>query len=605
LEEITNQYLQRINEFTIERGKFRRFQKYFPLSRLITFILSGVLLYYLVKTGNFFYAISALSTFITFLVLGHLDIKYKAIILRLELLIQINQNEIDAVNGDFSKNDAGDEFTDFDHPYTYDLDMFGKSSLFQCINRTSTIYGKYRLADFLKNAYSYKNEINERQQIVRELSENIEFRQQLQLIFSDKKTNDSDLSDIRRWLQGKTISSVKLKTAKLILYLLNTITLTGLILSFAGIISYNIIWPLILAQLLFSGRLSRTVLKTKELVTSKFRVLEKYSQSLALIEHTTFQNPVLQELKNSLMKQGTKAPSKVINSLSGIINFMDSNLNLLVAIILNGFFSVNVHLLLSIEKWKTTYKDFIPGWFDIIGKIDAFSSLGNFSYNNPDFVFPKLVNENFVFSAKNIGHPLIAKDICVKNDLEINGWKLISIITGANMSGKSTLLRTIGTNYILAMTGCPVCAKEFIFTPVEIHTSMRTNDSLAKKESYFYAELKRLKEIIDELESGKSKFILLDEILKGTNSNDKRTGSMALINQLVKYNIIAMVATHDQVLGELRNEYPENITNRCFEISIVNDKMHIDFKLREGVCQNLNATYLMKNMGITFPEKMK
>jgi DNA mismatch repair ATPase MutS len=572
---------------------------------MITFVLTGILIYYLVKTGNFSFAISALATFIIFLVLGHLDIKYKAIILRLELLIQINQKEIDAVKGDYSKNDAGDEFTDFDHPYTFDLDFFGKSSLFQCINRTSTIYGKHKLADFLKNAFSYKNEISERQQVVRELSENIEFRQQLQLIFSGKKTSDSDLSDMRRWLQSNIISKEKLKSAKLILYFLNVVTISGIVLSFAGIISYNIIWPLILAQLLFAGRLSRTFLKTQELVTSKFRVLEKYSQCLALIENTTFKSPILLELKSALMKQGTKAPSKVINSLSGIINFMDSNLNILVAVILNGIFSVNVHLLLSIEKWKTTYKDFIPGWFDIIGKIDAFSSLGNFAYNNPDFTFPKTVKENFILGAKNLGHPLIPKDICVKNDIEIKGWKQISIITGANMSGKSTLLRTIGTNSILAMTGCPVCADEFIFTPVEIHTSMRTNDSLAKKESYFYAELKRLKEIIDELETGKSKFILLDEILKGTNSNDKRTGSMALVNQLVKYNIIAMVATHDQVLGELRNEYPENVTNRCFEISIVNDMMHIDYKIRDGICQNLNATYLMKTMGIIFPDESK
>lgn len=603
MKEILNQYLQRITEFTTERGKYRRFQKYFPVSRMLTFILTGILIYYLIKTGNYFFAVSAIASFATFLVLGHLDIKYKAIILRLDLLIQINQNEIDAVKGDFSKNDSGDEFTDFDHPYTYDLDIFGKSSLFQYINRTATVYGKYRLADYLKNAFSYKNEIVEHQHAISELSENIEFRQQLQLIFSGKKTRESDLSDIRRWLQGKSISPDKLRMATFILYALNLITVIGIILSFAGVISYHLIWPLILAQLLFAGRLGRTFLKTQELVTSKFRILKKYSQCLAHIENTTLRSPVLADLKNSLTIQGSKKPSKIISKLFGIIDFMDSNFNIMVAVILNGVFSVNVHMLLSVEKWKTTYKNYIPGWFDIVGKMDAFSSLGNFCYNNPDFVFPVIEKENFIFSAKNIGHPLIAKDICVKNNIGINGWKQISIVTGANMSGKSTLLRTIGTNYILAMTGCPVCAEEFIFTPVEIHTSMRTNDSLAKKESYFYAELKRLKEIIDELEKGKSKFILLDEILKGTNSNDKRTGSMALINQLVKYNTIAMVATHDQVLGELRNEYPDNVTNRCFEISIVNDKMHIDYKIRDGVCQNLNATYLMKNMGIIFPEK--
>ena len=171
------------------------------------------------------------------------------------------------------------------------------------------------------------------------------------------------------------------------------------------------------------------------------------------------------------------------------------------------------------------------------------------------------------------------------------------------MSGKSTFLRTIGVNYLLAMAGAPVCATFFSFSPVLIHSSIRTSDSLVKHESYFYAELKRLKQIIDELQSGKQKLILLDEILKGTNSKDKQAGSVALIQQLLKYNSVGLFATHDLMLGELAELYPDYVKNLCFEIEIENDKMKIDYKLHYGVCKNLNATYLMKNMGILFDEK--
>ena len=166
------------------------------------------------------------------------------------------------------------------------------------------------------------------------------------------------------------------------------------------------------------------------------------------------------------------------------------------------------------------------------------------------------------------------------------------------MSGKSTFLRTVGTNYVLAMVGAPVFAHRFIFSPVLLHSSIRTSDSLARKESFFYAELKRLKEIITELESGQHVFILLDEILKGTNSRDKQSGSIALLEQLIKYQSVGLIATHDLVLGDLITSYPDHLINRCFEIQISNGEMVIDYKLLEGVCQNLNATYLMRKMGI-------
>jgi hypothetical protein len=209
-----------------------------------------------------------------------------------------------------------------------------------------------------------------------------------------------------------------------------------------------------------------------------------------------------------------------------------------------------------------------------------------------------LSSEEFLLKAAKLGHPLIPAASCTTNDFEIDGWKQFYIITGANMSGKSTFLRTIGTNCILAMMGAPVFAKKFVFTPVEIHCSIRTNDSLVKGESYFYAELKSLKEIIGELELGHRKLILLDEILKGTNSSDKQSGSIALVKQLMRYNVVGIFATHDVAISGLIDNYPGHIRNLCFEISIEDDRMEIDYKLRPGVCKNLNASYLMKKMGI-------
>jgi DNA mismatch repair ATPase MutS len=263
----------------------------------------------------------------------------------------------------------------------------------------------------------------------------------------------------------------------------------------------------------------------------------------------------------------------------------------------------NLHLLLKVEKWKKQNQENVLNWFEAIATFDAMSSLANFAYNNNQFIYPDLIFDNFGFIAENLGHPLIDAEQRVVNDIKINGWNQFAIITGANMSGKSTFLRTIGANYILAMAGAPVCASKLSFYPIQIHSSIRTSDSLVKHESYFYAELKRLKQIIDELESGKKKLILLDEILKGTNSKDKQAGSIALIEQLLHYKSVGLFATHDLMLGELASRFPGQVNNLCFEIQIENDKMVIDYKLHPGVCKNLNATYLMKNMGILFENK--
>ncbi|MDP1744147.1 MAG: hypothetical protein Q8L90_01140, partial [Bacteroidota bacterium] len=237
-------------------------------------------------------------------------------------------------------------------------------------------------------------------------------------------------------------------------------------------------------------------------------------------------------------------------------------------------------------------------WINNIGEFDAYISLGLYAANNPNFAFPEVVTEPFVIDTENIGHPLLNKNKLVKNNYHIEGSPKIDLLTGANMAGKSTFLRTVGVNLTLAMIGAPVCATKFKFTPVLLFTSLRTNDSLQENESFFYAELKRLQLLINHYESGKKVFFLLDEILKGTNSKDQHTGSEELIKKIIKLNGVGIVATHDVELSLLANQFPENVRNLCFEITISDDKLNFDYKIKDGVCRTMNASFLMKKMGI-------
>ena len=539
----------------------------------------------------------AVSSLATFIVLSVVDSKLKSRIKRFEILIRINGKEVTSLTGNSEAFDPGNEFVDQTHDYTHDLDIFGQGSLFQFVNRTATIFGKLRLSEYLSNAFDYSKDVKVRQESVHELSEMIDLRQKIQLIFHDEEISPSDKTQLTQWLESESPVS-NLKLLRILAYGLPSVTLLFITLSIAGILSFPIF--LIVLQLIIVFLYGKQTLKVQEIITSKSKILNRYAQCLQLIENTAFKSTYLIDLQNELATGTSQSPSKSIHQLSTILKYIDSNLNLLISIILNGLFMFNLHLLLKVEKWKKENRQKVPMWFEAIATFDALASLANFNYNHPDFIFPEMLNGDFNFDAKDLGHPLIESGQRVVNDVDIKGWNQFYIITGANMSGKSTFLRTLGVNYILAMAGAPVCARELRFSPIQIHSSIRTSDSLVKHESYFYAELKRLKQIIDELESGKEKLILLDEILKGTNSKDKQAGSIALIEQLLNYKSVGLFATHDLMLGELADHYPGHVNNLCFEIEIAGDKMVIDYKLHNGVCKNLNATYLMRNMGILF-----
>jgi DNA mismatch repair ATPase MutS len=250
------------------------------------------------------------------------------------------------------------------------------------------------------------------------------------------------------------------------------------------------------------------------------------------------------------------------------------------------------------EKWKEQHAAEMEKWFEVIADFDALCGLANVSYNNPHWTFPQLSDDN-TYKMNQIRHPLMKTETCVPNDFEVNKVPALQVITGANMAGKSTYLRTIGSNMILAMVGAPVHASAMIFTPIKLISSLRTTDSLAKSESYFYAEIKRLQMIVNRLKRGEKMLILLDEILKGTNSKDKEQGSRQLLLQLLKLKAIGIIATHDISLGEMSKTHGEWISNQCFEVDIMDDQLVFDYRIRSGVAQNMNASFLLKKMGIT------
>ena len=246
-------------------------------------------------------------------------------------------------------------------------------------------------------------------------------------------------------------------------------------------------------------------------------------------------------------------------------------------------------------KWKTTYAAHINKWISVIGEIEMLNSYATMYYNNPEFVFPEL-NAEYTVKLTDAGHPLIDTHKRICNSIEFKEGSFV-ILTGSNMSGKSTFLRTLGVNMVLAGAGAPVCASEASIHPLPVIVSMRLSDSLSDSESYFFAEVKRLKLLMETLDQ-QNCFILLDEILRGTNSDDKRSGTIGVIKKIVAKQGIGIIATHDLEVCNITAEYPEQLSNKCFEVEIINDELLFDYKLREGICKNKSATFLMKKMRI-------
>ncbi|MDX9729304.1 MAG: hypothetical protein RBT50_08575, partial [Bacteroidales bacterium] len=404
----------------------------------------------------------------------------------------------------------------------------------------------------------------------------------------------NDPAPLMLWLESADIF-LKTGREKIITGCLTLLALAGIIAVIAGLPA-GILAPVLGTNFIFYFTRFRKISKLQEQVSRSSDLLKAYSSIIKLIENRKFTSPLLQKLQSSFRDE--IAASDRIRQLSKLVGRLDYRLNVLVSAPLNLLFFADIHFCLALEKWKREHAPRISGWFASMAEFEALASLANMAFNNPGWVYPQVREEYFVFRAEEMGHPLIPSGRRISNGFATEGAGKAVIVTGSNMSGKSTFLRTCGVNAVLAFAGAPVCASAFTVSLVRLHSSMRISDSLEENISSFYAELRRLRAIISGAESDPKVFLLLDEILRGTNSDDRYTGSVALIKQLTGYGAVAMVATHDLRLAGLEQELPQSIENYHFDVKVNDEELFFDYLLTPGICSSFNASLLMKKMGI-------
>lgn len=518
----------------------------------------------------------------------------------LETQARIIQEELQALSGDYSSFEDGKEYVNPEHPYSFDLDIFGRRSLFQSINRTCTFFGKVRLAEWLQNHLHEKASIEKRQEMVREISEHTLFREQFRVAGLVHHSQSSDAEKIQAWSQSPA-QYLHAGWVKAFIWGVPVINSLLLITSLAGWTSFSWLGLSFGIFLVLSFGIIKRATYIQETYGKQLKSLNGYARLIALAKAEDWKSAGMQELMERFNLNG-QSPVQALQQLSKELDRLDLRNNQFLYVLLEGSIFFQLQEIVRIERWKVRYGQYISEWLETVGELDALCSLGTFAYNHPQYTYPELTEKPFCFLATQMGHPLMPASQCVKNDATIPSRPFFLIITGANMAGKSTYLRTIGVNYLLACIGAPVCCERLKLYPNQLITSLRTSDSLSDNESYFFAELKRLKRIIDLLNQGQQLFIILDEILKGTNSMDKQKGSFDLIRQFMQLKANGIIATHDLLLGSLIKQFPEEIRNYCFEADIKENELTFSYKLREGVAQNMNACFLMKKMGIILQE---
>lgn len=596
-EDLIKSYTEAAHGFRLEVEQEEKQLLLLSVLRFICFIGGAALTIFLfLENKPAFGILSAFLTIVLFMLLlklysTHTDKKEFA-----GNLVSINSNEAASLNGDLSGFDPGNQFSDHSHDFSYDVDLFGNDSLFHYLNRTVTGYGREVFAGWLTNPYILSDAMKERQEVVSELSRKSRWRHEFMASGMKVPLEKNQIQGLIRWLDEEPFISSSLMR-RMLIYVLPAISIIALSLVISGTLHYSVFILTILLNLGHVGSGLRITNRIHNAVSGKYGYLSSMKRLLNAMSAESFASASLNKMKQEVAGSGLSAAHSV-KKLGRLIQSFDSRLNLIVGFGLNALLLWDYHCIRRLEKWKKENKDLFPVWLEALGKVDAFSSLANYAFNNQGFIFPSLSDEGTIFSAKELGHPLIDEKKRVCNDFTLSGKGSICIITGANMAGKSTFLRTVAVNYILAMAGAPVCAKELVFTPVKLFTSMRTTDSLSGNESYFYAELKRLRSLKHMIAGHEPVLFILDEILKGTNSADKTLGSRLFIKKLIPLNGTGLIATHDISLGELEEEHPENVFNMCFEIEIDGEAILFDYKLQRGVTKKMNAALLMRQMGI-------
>ena len=588
-------YQKQIDHYTARLKQIKKRRNLITLAKLLTFGYMIFLIYLLINHSTqplLLLGIGAILVFI-FLTLWDSQIIYRQHLI--EELLRINTLESDYLAGNFSALDQGERFNDPAHPYAHDLDLFGEDSLFQHLNRTVTFSGTQKLVSWLLSLSKDPEVIHSRQQAAEELCAEPEWCQHFRAAGALHPTQALDAVILK---SGPTESPFfsKHSTVRLILWIANTIVIVSWAVTSFTPLPFSISLVLSLLQLSALALYIKKINAYHQRLNLFLKTISNYLPLVRLIHDQSFRSPYLQKIRHSLFTPESNS-LQALTQLHRIQNNLDQRGNIVIAFILNGLYLKDFHTLLRLDHWRKKYGPDIETWTDVLSEADALISMANYRFNHPAYCLPVICQDRLL-DTEEIGHPLLKSERNVTNDFSIRSLHQIAIVTGANMAGKSTFLRTIGVNLILAQSGNVVCSRYFAFQPMTLFTSMRTTDSLSKDTSYFHAELLRLQQLVNIAQQEDKVFIILDEMLKGTNSVDKLNGSLAFLQRILSYPISGLVATHDLALGELADDFPEHFFNVCFEIVHSGSQITYDYKLHPGISSNMNASILLKQMGL-------
>jgi hypothetical protein len=588
-------YQRRLEELQAQLKKLQQRKSSFAWLRLgaIIAIIAGF--YLLWSLGVIYVIIASVLLLFIFTRLIYADLKNQSKIEHTNHLIQINEDELKALAGSYYDFDSGTEHIPKEHPYANDLDIFGRASVFQYINRTTSEPGSKQLAEYLKSPASI-NEISERQIAIKELSGKALWIQDLQANGKKHKITFSTKNRLENWMKVPPVFS-DFRPWKWLRYILPLIILSVVTLYIFNKVGDTIFYAALLIFAVIAYQINKFVAPIHEQLSKVADELSTLSSSINAIEKEEFQSPLLTNLQSAFLQQNKKA-SDDISGIKKILDRLDIRYNMFLSLPLNLLLLWNLQQVLDLEKWKKNQQNNFNSWFNTLADFETLNSFGILLFNHPEWIFPTINSGYFSIEGTEIGHPLIPEKKRVNNFIDIPNNSELMLVTGSNMAGKSTYLRSVGVNVVLAMAGSPVCAQTFSVSHVQVISSMRITDNLEESTSTFYAELKKLKTIIEKVNAGERVFILLDEILRGTNSLDRHTGSKALIKQLINKKAAAVIATHDLELADLKEDFSKHILNYHFDVQVSNDELYFDYRLKPGICNSLNASILMKKIGI-------
>lgn len=590
-------YEKRVNRYTRLIEKQNRVINLVSYLRLAAFIIgfgTAVYLYYLrhifIGTGSFLLAVC---------VFGYIILIHNKMIENRKFasyMREINENAVKRVSGKWKEfYDNGDVYVDEEHSYTGDLDIFGQGSLFQWLNTAATFLGRKKVVEALSSPCRSREVLHDRQKSSEELAGKLTWRQRLVaegLRSSEKLENPEELI---KW--GKTkIDFYNNPWAIVFFRFLPVPVIALLTLSFTYEPFFQIRSLVILSIILFQVPGYKERAKTLKLIYKYKNTIKAFRGMIQWVEKGRFSYHHLNELQSRFIIDKRTTATKQIQRLSKISDRVSDRGNAFY-VILNFLLLLDYQIMFSLERWKREAGTSIESWLDTIAEMELLCSLALIRYDHPDWAVPEFIESKGTFYAKQAGHPLLSESRTY-NDIDFRKPVQVLLITGSNMSGKSTFLRTAGINLVLAYAGAAVCAKTFVCSIMDIYTCMRISDNMEKNISSFYAEIIRVKKIVNAVKEGKEVFFLLDEIFKGTNSVDRHMGARVLIKQLLEEGAMGMVSTHDLELGDMERKNEGRIKNYHFREFFKNDKLYFDYKLRQGISTTRNAMYLIKMAGI-------